>query len=107
MSYSFLQLSNRFRKRLKELRQAKGFTQKEVAEYLGMKTEQYQWLERGRNKNPQLKTLYRLALVFDTDLKDLLPSIYEPGEKPAAEPAAQPAPRKARRKQQDPVESEP
>lgn len=89
MSYSFLQLSNRLRKRLKELRQAKGLTQKEVAEYLGMKTEQYQWLEGGRNKNPQLKTLYRLALVFDTDLKDLLPSIYEPGERDEPEPKPQ------------------
>lgn len=106
MSYSFLQLSNRFRKRLKELRQAKGLTQREVAEYLGMKTEQYQWLERGRNKNPQLKTLYRLALVFDTDFKDLLPSIYEPGEKETANPDDQPPPRRARRKKQDSVESE-
>lgn len=105
MSYSFLQLSNRLRKRLKELRQAKGLKQSEVAEFLDMSTQQYQWLESGPNRNPSLKTLYRLALVFDTDLRDLLPSIYEASAKGVE--AGEPPPQSPRRKKRGPAEPGP
>ena len=53
-------------RQLRERRKALGFTQREVAERIGMPRQQYQRLESGGN--PRLETLELVAASLNSDL---------------------------------------
>lgn len=53
---------------LRRLREARGLTQPDIADALGISHQAYQRLERPGKSNPTLKTLARLAKVFGKDL---------------------------------------
>jgi antitoxin HicB len=54
---------------LKKLREKKKLTQGDVARVLGISYQAYQRLEKPGKSNPTLKTLERLAMVFNKDLR--------------------------------------
>ena len=54
---------------LRKLREKKKLTQGDIAKVLGISYQAYQRLEKPGKSNPTLKTLERLAKVFDKDLK--------------------------------------
>lgn len=54
---------------LRSLRETRKLTQGDIAKVLGISYQAYQRLERPGKSNPTLKTLERLAKVFDKDLK--------------------------------------
>lgn len=56
--------------RLKEIRLEQGFTQKEIAEKLGVSQPNYQQWERGI-RNPKDSTLLKIAKVLDVSLEYL------------------------------------
>ncbi len=56
-----------FSERLKETRQKRNYTQKNVAEHLGIAERAYQNYEYG-NREPNLDTLIKLADYFDVSL---------------------------------------
>lgn len=66
-------MAKSFGRLLAERRRAKGFTQKEVASFIGMTRENYSWMETGRRKEPlgpdQAK---RLSRLLDLDMLTLL-----------------------------------
>ena len=64
-------------KRLKELRLAKGISQKEIAEYLGITTAAYSLYERG-NREPNLTVLKKIAEYYKVSMDDLLEMSDEP-----------------------------
>lgn len=76
-----------FGERLKELRSAKGMTQKDLAEKINISP---QAVSRWENNEvePSLETLRRLAEIFDVSMDDL----FGKEKKPEAEAPAQPAP---------------
>ena len=53
---------------LRKMREARKLTQSDVAKVLGISYQSYQRLERPGKGNPTLKTLERLAKVFDREL---------------------------------------
>lgn len=57
--------------RIAEIRQAKGFTQDEMAEKLGCATRNYQRIEYGQNVT--IKTLVRIANLLGVTVTDLVP----------------------------------
>jgi len=57
--------------KIKLVRQAKGFTQEDVSEKLGMSPHAYGDIERGDN-DPKLSKLQKIAEIFEMDLSDLL-----------------------------------
>jgi transcriptional regulator with XRE-family HTH domain len=57
--------------KLKLVRQAKGFTQEEVAEKLGISASTYGDIERG-DRDPKLSKLQKIADVLEVSLLDLL-----------------------------------
>ncbi|HBU11545.1 MAG TPA: XRE family transcriptional regulator [Clostridiales bacterium] len=60
-----------FPERLKELRKAKGFTQKSMAEYLGMVEQAYQMYEYGK-REPNHETTIKIADHLDVSLDYLM-----------------------------------
>lgn len=54
---------------LRKLRETRKLTQGDIAKALGISYQAYQRLEKPGKSNPTLKTLERLAKVFDKDLK--------------------------------------
>ncbi|WP_083512079.1 helix-turn-helix domain-containing protein [Amphibacillus sediminis] len=60
-----------FRKRLRELREAKGFKQEYLAKALNISTSAYGYYEQGRNE-PALETLIKLAQTFNVSTDYLL-----------------------------------
>jgi antitoxin HicB len=54
---------------LRNLRETKKLTQGDIAKILGISYQAYQRLEKPGKSNPTLKTLERLAKVFDKDLR--------------------------------------
>jgi antitoxin HicB len=54
---------------LRKLREKRKLTQGDVAKVLGISYQSYQRLEKPGKSNPTLKTLERLAKVFDKDLR--------------------------------------
>ena len=54
---------------LRRLRETRKLTQGDIAKVLGISYQAYQRLERPGKSNPTLKTLERLAKVFDKDLR--------------------------------------
>ena len=61
----------KFDERLKELRKEKGVTQREIAEFLGIKTRPYQNYE-SRDRRPDYEKLVALADYFDVTTDYLL-----------------------------------
>jgi transcriptional regulator with XRE-family HTH domain len=57
--------------KLKELREAKGLTQKQVAEDLSIQQQTYQRYERGR-REPRIDMLIKLADCFDVSVDYLI-----------------------------------
>lgn len=57
--------------RLKELRKQRGFTQTQVAEYLGLKLRAYQYYESGEHR-PEYEKLMALADFFEVTTDYLL-----------------------------------
>lgn len=54
---------------LKKLRETRKLTQGDIAKVLGISYQAYQRLEKPGKSNPTLKTLERLARVFNKDLR--------------------------------------
>lgn len=54
---------------LRKFREKKKFTQGDIAKVLGISYQAYQRLEKPGKSNPTLKTLERLAKVFNKDLR--------------------------------------
>ncbi|MBI4382437.1 MAG: type II toxin-antitoxin system HicB family antitoxin [Nitrospinae bacterium] len=54
---------------LRKLRETRNLTQGDIAKVLGISYQAYQRLEKPGKSNPTLKTLERLAKVFDKDLR--------------------------------------
>jgi transcriptional regulator with XRE-family HTH domain len=64
--------STRFKKRLRELRESRGWTQEKAAEACGVGYKLYQLYELGIKRNPGLLTLERIAAGYDLDISGLL-----------------------------------
>ena len=58
-------------KRLKELRLARGLSQKEIADFLGVSVAAYSLYERG-NREPGIATIKKLAKFYNVSSDDLL-----------------------------------
>lgn len=58
-------------KKIKLVRQAKGLTQEEIAEKLGMSHNAYGDIERG-DSDPKLSKLEKIAIIFEMSLSELL-----------------------------------
>ena len=56
--------SKLFRKRLKELRQEKGWSQEKAAEKCDLSAKVYQFYETGHKDNPGLKTIEKICAGF-------------------------------------------
>ena len=59
-------------KRLKELRGEKGWSQQKLAEKTGLSFNAITKIEQGLAKHPTLKTLVKIADVFEISLDDLV-----------------------------------
>jgi len=64
--------ANRFRKRLRELRECRKWTQEKAAEACGVGYKLYQLYELGIKPNPGLLTLEKIARGFQLDVSELL-----------------------------------
>ena len=64
--------SNRFKKRLRELRVRRGLTQEKAAETCGIGYKLYQLYELGIKQNPGLLTLEKIARGYGMDISELL-----------------------------------
>lgn len=62
--------------RIKELRDQKGLTQKELAEKVGVRRETIVFLEQGKY-NPSLELAHNVAQVFDAKIEEVF--IFEEG----------------------------
>lgn len=60
-----------FHERLKELRIQSPYTQRQLANMLGIAETAYQLYEYGK-RTPNLEKIFRLAMIFDVTLDDLL-----------------------------------
>jgi transcriptional regulator with XRE-family HTH domain len=59
-------------KRLRQLREARGMTQAELATAVKVTQAYIAYLEGGGRKNPSLDLLRRLAKLLKTDMNDLI-----------------------------------
>ncbi len=60
-----------FSKRLKFFREKLGYSQKQIAEILGIDRSTYTYYETGKSK-PSLDTLSKLCKIYNVDYKDIL-----------------------------------
>jgi transcriptional regulator with XRE-family HTH domain len=65
-------VSNRFKKRLRELRLKHSWTQEKAAEKCGIGYKLYQLYELGIKRNPGLLNLEKIARGFGVDVSELL-----------------------------------
>lgn len=65
-------VSIRFKKRLRELRESRVWTQEQAAEACGIGYKLYQLYELGVKPNPGLVTLDKIAKGFGLDVSELL-----------------------------------
>ena len=65
-------VSIRFKKRLRELRETRVWTQEQAAEACGIGYKLYQLYELGIKRNPGLVTLDKIAKGFGLDVSELL-----------------------------------
>lgn len=80
-------VARRFGERLKQLRQARGYTQESLAHAAGINRNHYQLIESGisdRKKNspanPRLSTLIRISQVLQTSVPDLVIDLFPEDE---------------------------
>jgi len=93
--------SNRFGKRLRELRLTCRWTQEKTAEACGIGYKLYQLYELGIKKNPGLVTLEKIAGGFGLGVHELLAPAPLPGihaRRSSAAPKAKPKPWKRKKK---------
>jgi transcriptional regulator with XRE-family HTH domain len=64
--------SERFKKRLRDLRKLRGWTQEKAAEACGLNYKVYQLYELGIKRNPGLLTLEKIACGYSLDVSELL-----------------------------------
>jgi transcriptional regulator with XRE-family HTH domain len=64
--------ATRFKKRLRELRVSRGWTQEKAAETCGVGYKLFQLYELGIKQNPGLLTLEKIANGFGLDVSELL-----------------------------------
>jgi len=64
--------SKLFQKRIRDLRQSRGWTQEHAAEKCGIGYKLYQLYEIGLKKNPGLLTLEKVARGYGLELHELL-----------------------------------
>lgn len=65
-------VSTRFKKRLRELRVGRGWTQEQAAEACGIGYKLYQLYELGIKQNPGLLTLEKIARGYGLGIHELL-----------------------------------
>jgi transcriptional regulator with XRE-family HTH domain len=65
-------VSTRFKKKLKALRKARGWTQEAAAEKCGIGYKLFQLYELGVKRNPGLMTLEKIARGFGIDVSELI-----------------------------------
>lgn len=65
-------VSIRFRKRLRQLRKLRGWTQEQAAEACGIGYKLYQLYELGIKENPGLLNLEKISRGFGLDVSELL-----------------------------------
>jgi len=64
--------ATRFKRRLRELRGSRSWTQEQAAEACGIGYKLFQLYELGIKNNPGLLTLEKIAKGFDLDVSELL-----------------------------------
>ena len=64
--------SIRFKRRLRELRRQKNWSQEQAAELCGIGQKMFQLYELGVKDNPSLKQLEKIARGFGLDISELL-----------------------------------
>ena len=67
----YIDMDSVFCNNLKSIRKSSGYTQKEVAEKLGVVESCYANWEQGRTE-PNIDTLRKLCVIFDVDISDLI-----------------------------------
>lgn len=92
-----------FRKRLRELRAALGWSQEQLAEQAGLNYKHYQEIERGGKTDIRFSTLVRLAAALGISLHELFleeqggaraaeqPAAYKSKKKPVTKPPPRPS----------------
>jgi transcriptional regulator with XRE-family HTH domain len=75
--------STRFKKKLRALRKARGWTQERAAEKCGVGYKLFQLYELGIKRNPGLLTLEKIAHGFGLDVSELLDPNFKKGKIPA------------------------
>ena len=79
--------SKLFQKRIRDLRQSRGWTQEHAAEACGIGYKLYQLYEIGIKKNPGLLTLEKIARGYELELHELLnPAESNPRRSPPDNP---------------------
>lgn len=67
----FIELTNKLRLKIKELRKSKALTQEQM-ETFELSLRQFQRIEQGETKNITLSNLFKLAKAFDVSPSELL-----------------------------------
>ena len=75
--------ATRFKNRLRELRERRGWTQEKAAEICGVGYKLYQLYELGIKKNPGLLTLEKIAAGYGLDISELLGQVFPKKKRPA------------------------
>lgn len=76
-------VSTRFKKKLRALRKARGWTQEAAAEKCGVGYKLFQLYELGVKRNPGLLTLEKIARGFGLDVSDLFDPKFPKVQRPA------------------------
>lgn len=76
-------VSTRFKKKLRALRKAHGWTQEIAAEKCGVGYKLFQLYELGIKQNPGLLTLEKIARGFGLDVSELLAPNFPKAQMPA------------------------
>jgi transcriptional regulator with XRE-family HTH domain len=82
----------KFGQRLKQLREAAGYSQEELAKAADLSSALVRHLEQGLRRNPTMTTLQRLARALNITAADLIVEA-DPDPDPDPEPAAVEVPR--------------
>jgi transcriptional regulator with XRE-family HTH domain len=75
-------VSTRFKKKLRALRKARGWTQEAAAEKCGVGYKLFQLYELGFKPNPGLLTLEKIARGFGLDISELLDAKFPKVQRP-------------------------
>jgi transcriptional regulator with XRE-family HTH domain len=91
-------VSTRFKKRLRQLRLTRGWTQEQAAEACGIGYKLYQLYELGIKANPGLLTLQKVAKGFGLDVSEFLAPIPRNEIPPRTRPASSSLTARAKRR---------